>query len=152
MKSMKNIITQVSNLPLFEKIDYIQNINLFKEKLPKTIKRHIIHMYQKKHKLFIVVSHPAIRVELNHKKQDIMFMLKLLQEHNKILTDVQELVIFNTNKPKVINNNNTIIRMKKHFDEQSKATFINQLDDIVLYNKLEAIREAIIEGIVLTNK
>ena len=143
MKSMGNMLNQISNLPLFEKIDYIQNINLFKDKLPKTIKKHIVSVYQKKRQLFIIVDHPAITTELNHKKKDIMFMLKLLQEHKKILLDVQEVVVFHSNKPQFIEVNKDFKEIKKTFNEKSKATFINDLDDIDLYNKLEKIRNTI---------
>ncbi len=147
MKSMKNLINQMSSLPFFEKVDYIKNIKLFKEKLPKTIKKHIVHIYQKKEILFIVVTHPAITMELNNKKNDLMFILNLFQTHKKILTDIKDIKIFHTNKTQTklqsINNEKNIDKVKKTFTEQSNATFINNLDDITLYNKLEAIRNMI---------
>jgi hypothetical protein len=143
---MYNIISQISNLPLFKKIDYIENINLFKEKLPKTIKKHIIKIYQKEKKLFIIVDHPAITTELNHKKRDIMFMLKLLQEHKKIFIDIKDIIIFHTNKLPVVNNEKSTTKIKKTFNEKSKATFINNLDDIALYNKMETIRNIIVSS------
>ena len=87
MKNMKNMLNQISSLPFFEKLDYIQNIKLFKEKLPKTIKKHILYIYQKENILFIVTAHPAITMELNHKKNEIIFILNLIQTHKKVLTD-----------------------------------------------------------------
>ena len=145
MKNMKNMLNQISSLPFYKKIHYIENIALFKEEIPKHLSKHILSIKQKGKKLYIVTSHSAITTELNHKKDEIYFILKLLQKHKKILLEVEKINIFTSYDKKNTKNINESNSSKQEYvyKERSCATFINHFDDISLYNKLEKIRDNI---------
>jgi len=144
MKNMKNMISHFRSSPYLEKKFYeFDSISLFKEKIPLSLSKFIDNVYIKNHILFIITAHSGFTMELNHKKDEMMFVIELLKTHKKKLLNITEIKIFHKNIIKTQENIKKVDLKKLEFTELSKATFINHLDDIELQGSMEKIRDII---------
>lgn len=141
MKSVKEIITHMSNTPSFGKLKKFSETKEFISLLGKAKNSIINYTFCKDETIYIVVSHPAFKQELNSDSSinQIKNLLKKYCQINKdsTLSDVKNIQII-IKKPK---EDSKIIKIKKDYSHLSLGEFENLATSKRLREIFEEIKE-----------
>lgn len=115
--------------------------------LPKKFQNAIAFIYIKNRTLFIALSHPGYKMELNYNKELFKELLATLRQHAPECQEhiADEVVLFNSKyyKPKEKNESNTV----PHYSELSSGDFEIMLDDEKLREKFLHSKEIILHNL-----
>lgn len=141
MKSVKEIITHMSNTPSFGKLKKFSETKEFISLLGRAKNSIINYTFCKDETIYIAVSHPAFKQELNSDSSinQIKNLLKKYCQINKdsTLSDVKNIQII-IKKPK---EENKIIKIKKDYSHLSRGEFKNLATSKKLHEIFEEIKE-----------
>lgn len=140
MKSVKEIITHMSNTPSYGKLRKFSEAKEFISLLGKAKNSIINYTFCKDETIYIIVSHPAFKQELNSDSSinQIKTLLKKYCEINKnsTLKDVKSIQIV-IKKPKEITQ---IKKIKKDYSHLSCGQFKNLATSKKLHQIFEDIK------------
>ncbi len=146
MKNASSILSHISYQPQFKSIQKHKCYRKFLRSLPPKFQKAIAFVYIEKRTLFVALSHPGYKMELNYNKDLLKSLLSMLIAHDKecSMLEVSNIVVFNS---------------KYHTDEKSKptqtdpkyselsdASFTIETDDEDIRAKFEDIKSIIIRN------
>ena len=142
MKKASSIISHIRLLPQFKTLRkhycYQKFISLFSPRCQKGI----AFLYIRQETLFIAVSHPWVKMELNYKQdllKTLLSMLKKQEERCKSIK-VSKIIVFNAKSNRELENNQDTV---PYYSEKSLGDFIINSDDKELKEAFEKIRDSI---------
>jgi hypothetical protein len=144
MKKVSTILSHLSNLPQFKVLKrescHKKYISLLSAKWQKAI----AFIYIKENTLFVAVTHPGFKMELNYNRdllKSLLTQLSSLDPECKMMK-ADKIVIFHSKYRSIIKdeaNKSTT----PHYNELSSSKFIIKNQDEELKKKFEAIQEQI---------
>ncbi len=146
MKNASSILSHLTHQPQFKSLQKQSCYRKFIQLLPSKFKRAIAFVYLDKTTLFVALSHPGYKMELNYNKDLLKSILTMLGEHDKACRQmsVDNIVIFNskyhTPKPP------EVIPTDPKYYELAEADFLIQSDDQAIKEKFELIKRCIINN------
>ncbi len=144
MQTANTIISHIRSLPQFKVLKKHYCYNRFLSSLSPKYQKAIAFVYVRDRTLFIALSHPGYKMELNYKRVFFRDILNTLTEIDKkcVALKVDKVVIFNS---KFI----SILKDKKptptvpYYREKSSATFQIKSSDQEIVQSFEKIRKSI---------
>ena len=146
MKKASSILSHLSNKPQFKFLKqqgcYKKYIGLLTAKYQKAI----AFIYIKDDTLFIAVTHPGFKMELNYNKDLLKSLLTQLSTHDKTceMMTASKVAIFHSKYHPVEKEN---ISTVPYYNELASADFEIKSDDAELVAKFEQIKEHINEAV-----
>lgn len=141
MKSVKELITHLSNIPSYGRLKKNIETREFISLLGKSKNSIITYTFCKDETMYIAVSHPAFKQELNSDSsiKQIKSLLKKYCEvnENTALKDVKNIQI-TIQKPK---EQKPIVKIKKDYSYLSRGEFENLAKDEIIHEIFEKIKE-----------
>ncbi len=147
MKTASSIITHIKYLPQFKLFDNYYCYNKYISLLNPRFQRAIAFAYIKQDTLFLALSHPGVKWELNSNQdllKSILTMLINMDEKCKKLK-ASRIVLFNS-KFNSIMKNNTIEDTDPHYEERALGRFNIEVKNKKLAKSFKEIKDLIIEN------
>ena len=144
MKQVTTILSHIHNLPEFKSLKSHYCYQKFISLLSPRFQKAIAFVYVRHDTLFIALSHPGFKMELNYNKdllRDLLSVLRKEDERCRYLK-ASKVVLFNSK-------HNSIIKKKKvydavpHYNEMALGNFTVQSEDQEIQEAFEAIRKSI---------
>lgn len=146
MKNASSILSHISYQPQFKSlrkhICYRKFIQLLQPKFQKAI----AFVYIKNSTLFVALSHPGYKMELNYNRDLLKSILNMMSEHDKECADisVSNVVVFNSKYYNKVEENSTPTDPK--YSELSTANFDIHSEDQDIIDRFNSIRDQIIKN------
>jgi len=144
MKKASSILSHLSHQPQFkflkQQICYKKYISLLTAKYQKAI----AFIYIKNDTLFIAVTHPGFKMELNYNRDLLKSVLTQLSSHDSEckMMQAEEVIIFHS-KYHPVEKEKVDISTVPYYNELASSTFDIQSKDTELIAKFEQIKEQI---------
>ena len=143
MKTADSIIKQLKLLPQFKPLNRHYCYNRFLSSLIPRYRRAIAFVYIKSDTLYIALSHPGVKMELNSNKDLLKSILTKLINRDKSCKDLKasRIVLFNTNRVKIEREEEkeTVL----HYKERASGDFEVKTEDKDLEQRFIDIKEII---------
>ncbi|NEW59917.1 hypothetical protein GSY74_01360 [Sulfurovum sp. bin170] len=144
MKKANSILSHILHLPQFKTLKSHYCYQKFISLLNPRFQKAIAFVYVRQDTLFVALSHPGFKMELNYNKDLLKNLLTMLAKHDEKCKSlkVSKVVLFNSK-------HNSIIREKKiedtvpHYEEMAWGEFTIESEDKELREAFEKIRESI---------
>ena len=134
MKSSKQILSYLTDMPQFGSLQQHRCYQTFMTLLPPRFQEAIAFIYIKNSTLFIALSHPGYKMELNYNKELFKTLLVTLRNHKPECQEMvaTEVILFNSkyHTPKE-KDRETI----PYYSELSTGEFTCELEDEKLQEK-----------------
>jgi hypothetical protein len=146
MKNTHSILSHLVNQPQFRILKKHNCYQKFIDLLPPKFSRAIAFVYIKNDILFIALSHPGYKMELNYNKDLLKSLLNMMGKHNSecSMLNVNSVIVFNSkfyvDKPKEITNTDP------KYVESSTGYFNINTEDDKLREAFESIKKIIIRN------
>jgi hypothetical protein len=146
MKNVRSVLSHLSLQPQFKSLRRHTCYRKFIQLLPQKFQRAIAFAYSDKETLFLALSHPGYKMELNYNRDLLKSVLTMLREHDESCREIKadKIVIFNSRYAAPTQNNETKTDPKYH--ELSRADFLIRTEDKALKEKFEAIKKTILSN------
>jgi hypothetical protein len=144
MKQANSILSHIKSLPQFRKLKKNYCYQKFISSLAPKFQKAIAFVYVKEHTLYIAVSHPGFKMELNYSKdtfRDVLTVLAMMDEQCKDLR-VSKVVLFNS-KQLSITKEKKIESTVPYYKEVASGNFKIESEDRDIINAFEKIRGSI---------
>lgn len=151
MKTPSSILTNILHRPEFKKLNSGYCFDKFLLLLPPKFQKAIAFAYVKNATLFVALSHPGFKMELNYNKAMLESLYGMLRSNDprcKELQAVVEVVIFNSNKISIVKKQEVVEDTVPHYHEGATGEFSMTLEDCELIDKFMRIKENIKRNIV----
>lgn len=146
MKNIQSLLSHLSRQPQFRYLGQHSCYRKFIQLLPPKFQEAIAFVYIENKTLFIALSHPGYKMELNYNRDLLKSVLTMLREHDTSCSqlEAEKVAIFNSKyfAPTTKENHSSD---PKYF-ELSSADFLIQTDDKILHEKFESIKNHIISN------
>ncbi len=145
MKKASSILSHLSSQPQFkflkQQVCYKKYIGLLTPKYQKSI----AFIYIKDDTLFVAVTHPGFKMELNYNKDLLKSLLTQLSNHdeNCEMMTASKVIIFHSKYHPVKKEQETISTVP-YYNELATIDFNIQSDDAELITKFEQIKKQIL--------
>ena len=146
MKKANTILSHIHALPQFKMLKshycYRKLISTF----PPKFKKAIAFVYVKNDTLFIALSHPGFKVELNYNKdlfRDLLSMVAMADEKCRTIT-ASKVVLFNSKHLSIIKKEE-IISTIPYYKERSQGNFEIKSKDTEMIEAFNKIKESIVK-------
>jgi len=144
MKQASDIISHIRSLPQFRLLKRHYCYNRFISSVNSRFKKAIAFVYVKDDTLFIALSHPGFKMEMNYQKKVFLSILDILSKEVEQCQHIKakKVVLFNSK-------HNSIIKDKKiestvpHYKEMAIGEFTIESEDEELKKAFEAVRDSI---------
>ena len=146
MKNIRSILSHLVNQPEFKVLKKHSCYQKFIDLLPQQYKRGIAFIYIRKNTLFVALSNPGYKMELNYNKDLLRSLLNMMGKHDEecSMLTVESVIIFNskyyTEKPE------EIIDTDPKYRELSSGNFKIDSTDKNLIEEFEKIKSIIISN------
>jgi len=146
MKKASSILSHISNQPQFkflkQQVCYKKYIGLLTRKYQKAI----AFIYIKDDTLFIAVTHPGFKMELNYNKDLLKSVLTQLGSHDKSceMMTASKVVVFHS-KYHPVEKEKEDVSTVPYYNELASADFDIKSEDENIIKKFEQIKEHIKE-------
>jgi len=146
MKNIHSILSHLVNQPQFRILKKHHCYQKFIDLLPPKFKRAIAFVYIKNNILFVALSHPGYKMELDYNKDLLKSLLNMMGKHKSecSMLSVNDTIIFNskfyTEKPE------ETISTDPKYKELSSGDFKIDTKDKKLLQAFEDIKEIIIRN------
>ncbi len=119
------MVSYLTNQPQFKNLKKNYCYQKFISIINPKFKRAIAFVYIREKKLFIALSHPGFKMELDYNKGTFKSLFKILSQNDIKCKDfdVEEVIIFNSNKISIIKESNEIEITVPYYLEQSSGEF-----------------------------
>ena len=146
MKNIRSVLSHLSLQPQFKSLRQHTCYRKFIQLLPQKFQRAIAFAYSDKETLFLALSHPGYKMELNYNRDLLKSVLTMLKEHDKSCREIkaEKIVIFNSRYATPTQNNKPATDPKYH--ELAKADFVIYTEDEAIKEKFEAIKKSILDN------
>ena len=145
MKNTQSILDNIVRIPQFSSLAQHSCYEKFMAQLPPRYKKAIAFIYIKDDTLFLALSHPGYKMELNYNKDLFKDLLANVQKYVPECNSygASNIVVFNSkyHTPKVLKSEPTI----PYYSELSSGDFTLDIDDEELLKKFERTKELIRE-------
>jgi len=151
MKTPSSILANILHRPEFKKVNSGYCFDTFLSLLQPKFQKAIAFVYVKNATLFVALSHPGFKMELNYNKAMLKTLYEMLKKNDprcKKLQAVMEVVIFNSNKISIVKKQEVIEDTVPHYHEGAKGEFTFESEDSELMQKFETIKANIKRNIV----
>ncbi len=144
MLDSNTIMNNLLKKPHYKKISKSYCYNKFINSLSPKYQKAIAFVYVKEKTLFIALSHPGFKMELNYHLDSFKYNVNLIQKHDKKCIDIKvnKVILFNSNK-KTILKDIKILSTVPYYKELSYAFFEINSKDSEISEKFENIKKAI---------
>jgi len=144
MQGSDIIVANLLKKPHYKRISKSYCYNKFIDSLSPKYQKAIGFVYVKEKTLFIALSHPGFKMELNYHLDSFKYNINILQKYDKKCSDmiVDKVILFNSNK-KTILKNPKILSTVPYYKELSYAFFDINSKDSEISEKFENIKRAI---------
>ena len=147
MKSSKQILSRLSDMPQFGSLVQHACYQKFMALLPPRFQKAVAFIYIKNSTLFIALSHPGYKMELNYNKELFKELLATLQQHTPECKEqvAKKVILFNSkfHKPTEQKHSDTI----PYYSELSSGTFELELENKELKEKFLHAQKIIEENL-----
>ena len=119
------MVSYLSNQPQFKNLKKSYCYQKFISILNPKFKQAIAFVYIRKKKLFIALSHPGFKMELNYNKDMFKSLFRILAKNDIKCKDfdIEEVIIFNSNRVSIIKEDNKIESSVPYYKERSSGEF-----------------------------
>jgi hypothetical protein len=144
MKNARSILSHLSHQPQFKSLRKQTCYQKFIQLLSPKFQKAIAFVYIDKATLYVALSHPGYKMELNYNRDLLKSVLSMIEEHDPECSGVQadNIVIFNSKYRSVIAEKDHLTDPK--YTELANADFTIQTDNIALKEKFETIKKRIL--------
>ena len=144
MKKANSILSHILNLPQFKTLKSHYCYQKFISLLSPRFQKAIAFVYVRQDTLFVAISHPGFKMELNYNKDLLKTLLTMLAKQDEKCKNlkVSKVILFNSK-------HNSIIKEKTeedtvpYYDEMSLGEFTINSEDKELKEAFEKIRDSI---------
>ena len=146
MKNASSILSHISYQPQFKSIRkhicYRKFIKLLQPKFQKAI----AFVYVKNSTLFVALSHPGYKMELNYNRDLLKSILNMISDNDKECKDMRvgSVVVFNSKYHKLTSKED--IKTDPKYTELSTAEFTIESSDRDIIDRFEAIKKQILNN------
>jgi hypothetical protein len=144
MKKAHSILSHILHLPQFKSLKSHYCYQKFISLLSPRFQKAIAFVYVRQETLFVALSHPGFKMELNYNKdllKNLLTMLAKQDEKCKSLK-VSKVVLFNSKQQSVFKEKK-VEETVPHYDEMSFGVFSILSEDRELKEAFEKIRASI---------
>ncbi len=144
MKNSNTIISHIKSLPQFRLLKKQYCYQKFISSLAPKFQKAIAFIYIRENTLFIALSHPGYKMEINYNRdsfKNVLNMLSSIDIKCKTLK-ASKVVVFNSKYISIIKNNK-IEKTVPYYREQSLGTFNIESEDRELIEAFRNIKELI---------
>lgn len=145
MKNANMIIETIFRQKQYRPLSSYGCYGKFLNLIPPRFKRAISFIFVKENKLFIALSHPGYKMELNYNKDTIKSLLTpfIMQNPQCEFMKVSQVVVFESKYSISASNESQVEDTIPRYSELSSGDFEIDIEDEVLREKFERIREII---------
>ena len=146
MKKANTILSHIHALPQFKMLKRHYCYQKLISILPPKFKKAVAFVYIREDTLFVALSHPGFKMELNYNKDLLKSLLNMMGKHNSecSMLNVNSVIVFNSkfyvDKPKEITNTDP------KYVESSTGYFNINTEDDKLREAFESIKKIIIRN------
>jgi len=146
MENVRSILSHLSFQPQFRSLRQHKCYRKFIQLLPPKFQQAIAFIYSKNATLFLALSHPGYKMELNYNRDLLKSVLTMLKEHDVTCKEIHadKIVIFNSKYAAPAPDAQLPTAPKYH--ELAKADFTIHSDDQAIKEKFEAIKKSILNN------
>jgi len=144
MKKANSILSHILHLPQFKTLKSHYCYQKFVSLLTPRFQKAIAFVYVRQETLFVALSHPGFKMELNYNKDLLKNLLTMLAKQDEKCKSIKvsKVVLFNSKHNSIIKKKN-IEDTVPYYDEMAFGEFIIESEDRELREAFEKIRESI---------
>ncbi len=144
MKQASDIISHIRSLPQFKMLRRYYCYQKFISSLNPRFKKAIAFVYLKEETLFVALSHPGFKMEMNYQKEILLSILDILAKEDKKCQWVKatKVILFNSKQISIVKEKK-IESTVPHYKERASGEFIIRGEDEELIKAFEAVRDSI---------
>lgn len=146
MKNIQSLLSHLSCQPQFRYLGQHNCYRKFIQLLPPKFQEAIAFVYIENKTLFVALSHPGYKMELNYNRDLLKSVLTMVRKHDAGCSqlEAEKVAIFNS-KYYAPSAKESQSSDPKYF-ELANADFLIQTDDTILREKFESIKKHIIRN------
>ena len=146
MKNASSILSHISYQPQFKSIRKHVCYRKFIQLLQPKFQKAIAFVYVKNSTLFVALSHPGYKMELNYNRDLLKSILNMISDNDKECKDmrVSSVVVFNSKYHKQIPKED--IKTDPKYMELSTGEFTIESSDRDIIERFEAIKKQILNN------
>ena len=144
MKSANSIISHITNLPQFKLLKRYYCYQKFISILNPRFKKAIAFVYVRDDTLFVALSHPGFKMEMNYNKDIFKNLLDMLTKMDEKCQNMvaSKVVLFNS-KNHIFSQEKPAYNSVPHYQEMALGEFTVVSEDKELQDAFEKIRQSI---------
>lgn len=144
MKHVTTILSHIQSLPQFKLLKSHYCYQKFLSLLSPKFKKAIAFVYVRDETLFVALSHPGFKMELNYNKNLLKSLVAMLAQQDEKCQKmkVSKVVLFNSKNHKFVQEKSTYCSVP-HYQEMALGTFTIESEDKDLLQAFETIRKSI---------
>ena len=148
MKKASLILSHLRNQPQFKVLKQHECYQKYISLLGKKWQKAIAFVYVKNETLFVAVTHPGFKMELNYNRDLLKSVLTQLASHEKACSGLKarKVAIFHSKYRSAVRTDTTIDTIP-YYHELSSAAFSIETKDEEIRKEFESIREKIKENL-----
>jgi len=145
MKQPSSILATILHQPQFKRLDSGYCFKKFISLLQPKFQRAIAFVYIKNATLFIALSHPGFKMELNYNLDMLKSIFKMLIANDTRCQGLafNQVKIFNSNKISIVKDKTEHEDSVPYYNELAQGNFSVESEDSELIEKFRAIKESI---------
>ena len=146
MKQANTILSHIQSLPQFKLLKSHYCYQKFISLLNPRFQKAIAFVYIKEETLFVALSHPGFKMEMNYQKELLLNLLDILTKQDKKCQHLKakKVILFNSKHISIIKEEK-IESTVPHYQETALGKFTIESEDSEIIRAFEAIRESINE-------
>lgn len=144
MKRANSILTHILHQPMFSSLKNHYCYQKFISLLNPRFQKAIAFVYIRNDTLFVALSHPGFKMELNYNKDLLKSLLTLLTKHDEKCQHLQasSVVLFNSKHLSILKQEEPYDSVP-HYRELAEGDFEIQCEDKELQEAFEKIKKSI---------
>ena len=144
MKQANTILSHIQSLPQFKLLKSHYCYQKFISLLNPRFQKAIAFVYVKEETLFVALSHPGFKMEMNYNKELLLSLLDILakQDEKCQRLKAKKVVLFNSKHISIIKEKK-IESTVPYYQEMALGEFSIESEDEEIIKAFEAVRDAI---------
>ena len=144
MKQANTILSHLQSLPQFKLLKRHYCYQKFISLLNPRFQKAIAFVYVRDNTLFVALSHPGFKMEMNYQKELLLSLLDILAKQDKKCQQLyaSKVVLFNSKHISIIKEEK-IESTVPHYQEMALGKFTIESDDEDIVKAFEAVRDSI---------
>ena len=145
MKQANTILSHIQSLPQFKLLKSHYCYQKFISLLNPRFQKAIAFVYVKDETLFVALSHPGFKMEMNYNKELLLSLLDILSKQDEKCQRLKakKVVLFNSKHISIIKEKKKIESTVPHYQEMALGEFTIESEDEELIKAFEAVRGSI---------